>query len=384
LSLEFLFEAQALANRPLSGSESECYGSRASGDLEGAPYHQPILFRIDELGRQIMAMAIPNLRITRLAVQAMFPAVALVCAPLHAGGQTAKPSSVVAGTEAPPSARATSSSTKVIQVYRSACLECHDNDGRGRVVREVLPRVPDFTDSKWLASRSDAELSRSILEGKGKSMPKMKDKLGSVGVNEMVAFVRAFKGGKQVVEDEPEVASEPEKSVERATTTATARSPQPVEPSLPSRSIQAQRGINRNFQRFCAMCHDAAGDGGRVRDSMRAIPNFTDVAWQGKRTDPQLVVSILDGKGTEMPPFRGKLPREQARELVAFIRGFSPTPAKPSRTPADDFEARFRKLEKELEDLRRQSRVLSSSVPSSPASPAKGTQLPPSAPSQPE
>jgi hypothetical protein len=97
-----------------------------------------------------------------------------------------------------------------------------------------------------------------------------------------------------------------------------------------------------------------------------------------------LVVSILDGKGTEMPPFRGKLSREQARELVAFIRGFSPTPAKPARTPADDFEARFRKLENELEDLIRQSRALSSSVPSSPASQAKGSQLAPSPPGLPE
>ena len=75
-----------------------------------------------------------------------------------------------------------------------------------------------------------------------------------------------------------------------------------------------------------------------------------------------------------------KLSREEAREVVAFIRGFSSVPAKPSRTPADDFEARFRMLEKELEDLRRQSRALSSSLPSSPASPAKGSQLPPSPP----
>jgi hypothetical protein len=117
---------------------------------------------------------------------------------------------------------------------------------------------------------------------------------------------------------------------------------------------------------------------------MPAIPNFTNSAWHAKRTDPQLVLSILDGKGTEMPPFRGKLSGEQARELVAFIRGFSSVPAKSSRTPADDFEARFRMLEKELEDLRRQSRALSSSVPSNPASPAKGSQPPPSPSGRPE
>jgi mono/diheme cytochrome c family protein len=329
-----------------------------------------------------MAIAIPNLRVTQLAVQTVFSAVTLACALGHAGGQTAKPSSVVARIEAPQSTRATISSTKAIQVYRSACLECHDNDGRGGVARDVLTRIPDFTASKWHASRSDAELSRSILEGKGKSMPKMKDKLGSVDVKEMVAFVRAFKDGKQVVQEEPEVVAEPEKSTERAATAA--GSPRRVESSLASRPNQAQRGMNGNFQRFCAMCHAAAGDGSRARDSMPAIPNFTDVAWQGKRTDPQLAFSILDGKGTKMPPFRSKLSREQVRELVAFIRGFSGGPRKPSQTPADDFEARFRELEKELMDLRQRSRALSSSDSSGPASPAKGAQALPSQPGQPE
>ena len=49
---------------------------------------------------------------------------------------------------------------------------------------------------------------------KGSRMPKMKKKLGSVDVKAMVAFVRGFKDGKQVVEEEPEVGSEPEKRSE--------------------------------------------------------------------------------------------------------------------------------------------------------------------------
>ena len=122
------------------------------------------------------------------------------------------------------------------------------------------------------------------------------------------------------------------------------------------------------------MCHGASGDGSNARDTMKAIPNFTSAAWQSKRTDPQLRASILDGKGSEMPAFRSKLSRDQARELIAFIRGFSPTTKRPSRGAADDFEDRYRKLEKELEDLMRQSRALASPAPSAPAGPpAKGT-----------
>jgi mono/diheme cytochrome c family protein len=312
-----------------------------------------------------MTIAIRNGRVNRFAVQAVFSAVASACVLAPAGGQTAKPSSVVPRTDPPRSTSETASSAKVIPVYRAQCLECHDIDGRGEVARHALKQVPDFTDSTWHASRSDAELSRSILEGKGKSMPKMKDKLGALDVKEMVAFIRAFKDGKQVVPEEPDKIAEPEKSGALATTAAG---------SLANRPNQVQRGMNKNFQKLCSMCHAATGDGSRARDSMRAIPNFTDVAWHGRRTDPQLAVSILDGKGTEMPPFRGKLSREQVRELVAFIRGFTPALVKASPKPTDDFEARFRTLEKELDELRKQSRALSAGASSDATDSAKPTQ----------
>src|SRR5205085_6467744 len=77
-----------------------------------------------------------------------------------------------AGTAEPK--RAPAVPATVIQVYRASCLQCHDVDGRGEAVRDTLPRVPDFTEPKWQAGRTDTQLSRSILEGKGKSMPRMK------------------------------------------------------------------------------------------------------------------------------------------------------------------------------------------------------------------
>ena len=42
-----------------------------------------------------------------------------------------------------------------------------------------MPDLPDFSDAKWQAARSDAELKQSILNGKGKFMLPMKDKLGA-------------------------------------------------------------------------------------------------------------------------------------------------------------------------------------------------------------
>jgi mono/diheme cytochrome c family protein len=243
----------------------------------------------------------------------------------------------------------------VIQVYRASCLQCHDVDGRGEVVRDTLPRIPDFTEAKWHSTRTDAELSRSILEGKGKSMPRMKGKLGSVDVQQMVAFVRGFRGGDQVVDDEPAEPSAPQQPT--TGTSPTVSVPRPDEPRPPTPKELSIRAGSQSFQRFCARCHGPDGRGSGIRDSMPAIPDFTARAWHERRRDPQLVVSILDGKGAEMPAFQGKVAREQARDLVAFIRAFAPGSSPPSGAASDDFEARFRQLMQEFETLRRQSQA---------------------------
>lgn len=90
-----------------------------------------------------------------------------------------------------------------VQVYRAVCVKCHERDGRGKAIRQIMPELPDFTDPKWQDSRSDAELTRSILEGKGKWMRPMGTQLGSVGVEQMAAFIRAFRGGRQEIADDP-------------------------------------------------------------------------------------------------------------------------------------------------------------------------------------
>ena len=99
------------------------------------------------------------------------------------------------------------------QIYRLVCIACHDTDGKGKLVKPAMPSIPDLTDPKWQASRTDAELTHSILEGKestvnGVKIPlmlPMKDKLAlaHTEVKDMVAFMRTFKGGKQVVSATP-------------------------------------------------------------------------------------------------------------------------------------------------------------------------------------
>jgi mono/diheme cytochrome c family protein len=241
-------------------------------------------------------------------------------------------------------------------------MECHDSDGRGTDSRDTFPRIPDFTDSRWQTSRTDADLSHSILEGKGKSMPAMKTKLGPVDVKQMVAFIRAFKGGKQVVDDEPAASESP--SIEAGA----ASGPVTVKPSFSAPLSSSRTDSNfqegsRQFQRFCAKCHGAGGKGTEIRSSLPALPNLADAGWQTSRSDVQLAVTVLDGKGDGMPPFRDKLSREQIRSVVAFIRTFVPSGARTTSGSANAFEAQFQRLVEEMEDLRRQARALSDSHP---------------------
>jgi mono/diheme cytochrome c family protein len=256
---------------------------------------------------------------------------------------------------------------QVIGLYRAECLECHDNDGRGAIGRDSFAKIPDFTSADWHASRSDSELSRSVLDGKGKSMPRMREKLGSIDVKQVVAFVRAFQGGKQVVPDDEEPAVTSAESTPPASATPPASRPANVS-SIPASAEVSQEG-SRLFRRFCAQCHGSDGLGTRARDTMRAIPNFTQATWHDSRSDFELIVSILDGKRTEMPAFRDKVSREQAGDLVTVVRAFAPSRSRTSRlNSSNDFEKRFQALLAELEELRRQHRAIAEPASSKKAS----------------
>ncbi len=56
----------------------------------------------------------------------------------------------------------------VIRLYTVYCTRCHGVDGRG--IWDI-PDVPDFTNARWQGTRTDGQLARSILEGRGAVMP---------------------------------------------------------------------------------------------------------------------------------------------------------------------------------------------------------------------
>jgi mono/diheme cytochrome c family protein len=246
-------------------------------------------------------------------------------------------------------------------VYRAYCLACHDADGSGRIARKAMPDLPDFTDPKWQTARKDADLKKSILDGKGKFMQPMKDKLSPSDADQMVAYVRAFQGGKQIIHIEPPPPIVPSRPTEPAVVSGPKALP-PKQPSVPSPSpelAERTRVAAELFRTYCLSCHGADGRGSEMRASMSTIPDFTSRSWQEGVSVPQLVASILDGKGTLMPAFRGRITDEQSRDLAAFVRAFGPVQGPQPQAPASDFEKQFRELQAHWDALQKQLRELS-------------------------
>jgi len=68
-------------------------------------------------------------------------------------------------------------------------------DGRG--VWDI-PGVPNFTNPRWQACRSDAQLARIILEGRGAVMPPFRGTLSLEEAWAMGRYLRSFMPGTEV------------------------------------------------------------------------------------------------------------------------------------------------------------------------------------------
>jgi mono/diheme cytochrome c family protein len=242
-----------------------------------------------------------------------------------------------------------------MNVFGTYCFACHDVNGKGNpLIRQVMPEIPDFTNVTWQKSRTDAEFSQSILLGKGKYMLPMSDKLGNVDIKQMVALVRGFQGGKQVIPvEEPKLPGPPAPAIVTAPSTPIsvpstpkAELPLVAPPGETAARIRIGASI---FRQYCIVCHGTDGKGTNMRPVLPPIPDFTSAAFQKDRSDVQIQLSILDGKGTLMPANRGRVTEEQAGDLVAFVRtfgaGYKPAVAASKPQAVSDWELKYGELE---------------------------------------
>ena len=140
---------------------------------------------------------------------------------------------------------------------------------------------------------------------------------------------------------------------------------------------------------------DGKGVPGRV--NAPTIPDFTNHAWQQTRSNPQLKISILEGKDRLMPANRDLLNNDEglARDLVSYVRSFvpqaPPTPPpvvsvtpKPTPTPkgttsplnipevvlTGNFDTDFDNLSKRFDDIQHRMQDLDAAVAAAKPSPS--------------
>lgn len=77
------------------------------------------------------------------------------------------------------------------------------------------------------------------------------------------------------------------------------------------------------FASACARCHGADGSGGLPSfDGGPAPRNFREHAFHEQRSDGQIKLTIVNGKGLGMPPFGATFTDAQLEALVAQVRSF--------------------------------------------------------------
>jgi mono/diheme cytochrome c family protein len=176
-------------------------------------------------------------------------------------------------------------------------------DGRG--VWDI-PKVRNFTDAKWQASRANAEIVRTILDGRGGTPERRRDSLKlpppskATGVLHW-AVMPSFQGILT-----PEQAA------------SMARFLRGFAPST-----EARKGAAKVYATYCVACHDTTGKGNPViRRAMPELPDFTSAGWHKSRSDRDFAQSILKGKGRFHPAMGDRLGTVDVKELVGLVRAF--------------------------------------------------------------
>ena len=91
-------------------------------------------------------------------------------------------------------------------LFNRYCIRCHGIDARG--VWDI-PGIPNFTNVRFQSSRSDDQLARAIMQGRGAVMPPFRGVLTLEEAWALARYVRSFIPGTEISRPDD---SEPEKA----------------------------------------------------------------------------------------------------------------------------------------------------------------------------
>jgi len=92
-------------------------------------------------------------------------------------------------------------------LFNRYCIRCHGVDGRGTW---DIPGVPNFTNQRWQLSRSDDQIARIVIEGRGAVMPPFRGALSLEEAWAMARYLRTFDPANQA--SRPDLGSTPKSS----------------------------------------------------------------------------------------------------------------------------------------------------------------------------
>ncbi|MBT3196914.1 MAG: c-type cytochrome [Gammaproteobacteria bacterium] len=183
-------------------------------------------------------------------------------------------------------------------LYVSYCQLCHGLRGKGDGPLAKAMKITPADLTTTVRSRSDTILTK-IITGEGRqtitgrdrhnllsdAMPEWKDLFSPSQIRSLIAYLRFLGNTKYALMGDPKVGME-------------------------------------IYQAYCQVCHGVEGEGdGIMTQLMGMMPmDHTNPNETNRLTNPELVTSILDGKGRFMPAWRGILSQGEVEALVSYIR----------------------------------------------------------------
>jgi hypothetical protein len=80
----------------------------------------------------------------------------------------------------------------VASLFSRYCIRCHGADGRGQW---DIPGIPNFTNQRWQNTRTDDQIARIVIEGRGAVMPAFRGALTLEEAFAMARYLRSFAPG---------------------------------------------------------------------------------------------------------------------------------------------------------------------------------------------
>lgn len=79
------------------------------------------------------------------------------------------------------------------KIYKMMCLKCHGKEGKGDgpKAKELSKKPADYTNPDFFAKRSDADLKKTVTEGK-EPMPSFRARLKDKDVDDVIAYIKTF------------------------------------------------------------------------------------------------------------------------------------------------------------------------------------------------